>query len=97
MILGGTASSECNPEPSKKRAWKDHNINAKAKEVCDIIVTQMKHCFREATYTWSLAVIELQLFMVHKIRFPSELMSSVVKYCPILSKDKLERELSAVR
>jgi hypothetical protein len=34
--------------------------------------------------------------MVHKERFPSELVSSVVKYYPMLSKDKLESELSVV-
>jgi hypothetical protein len=89
MILGGTASSECNLEPSTKCAWKDYNVNAEANEVCDIRVTQMKHCFKEASHTWAFAVIELQLFMMHKEHFPGELVSSVVKYCPMLSKDKL--------
>jgi hypothetical protein len=34
--------------------------------------------------------------MAHEERFPSEHMSSVVKYYPVLSKDKLESELSVV-
>jgi hypothetical protein len=32
--------------------------------------------------------------MAHKERFPSELVSSVLKQYPMLSKDKLESELS---
>jgi hypothetical protein len=31
--------------------------------------------------------------MAHEERFLSELISSVVEYCPMLSKDKLESEL----
>jgi hypothetical protein len=34
--------------------------------------------------------------MAHKERFPSELVGTVVKYYPTLSKDKLESELSIV-
>jgi hypothetical protein len=79
-----------------KRAQKDHNINAEVNEACDIIVTQMKHRFEEANHALPFTLIEPQLFMVHKERFRSELMSSVVKYYPMLSKDKLESELSVV-
>jgi hypothetical protein len=56
----------------------------------------MKHRFEEASHTLPFALIEPQLFMAHKERFPSELVGSVVKYYPTLSKDTLESELSVV-
>jgi hypothetical protein len=69
-----------NPEPSTKRARKDHNVNAEANEACDIIGSQMKHRFEEASHTLPFALIEPQLFMEHKERLPNELVGSVVKY-----------------
>jgi hypothetical protein len=53
----------------------------------------MKHHFEEASHTLPFALIEPQLFMAHKERFPSVLVGSVVKYYPMLSKNKLECEL----
>jgi hypothetical protein len=95
-IRGNLSEVNGNPEPSTKRARKDHNINAQANEACDITVTKMKHHFEEASHTLPFALIEPQIFMAHKERFPSELVGSVVKYYPMLSKDKLESELSVV-
>jgi hypothetical protein len=85
-----------NPETSTKRARKDHNLNAEVSEACDAIVTQMKHRFGEASHTLPFALIEPQLFTAHKERFPSELVGNVAKYYPMLSKNKLESELSIV-
>jgi hypothetical protein len=96
VIRGNPPQVNGNPEPSTKRAPKDHNINAEANEVCGAIVTQMKHRFEEESHTLPFALIEPQLFMAHKERFPSELVGNVVKYYPMLSKDKLESELSVV-
>jgi hypothetical protein len=56
----------------------------------------MKHRFKEASHTLPFTLIESQLFMVHKKHFSTELMSNVVKYYPMLSKAKLESELTVV-
>jgi hypothetical protein len=40
-----------NPEPSAKLVRKVHNINAEVNKACDVTVTQMKHCFKEASHT----------------------------------------------
>jgi hypothetical protein len=95
-IRGNILQVTGNPEPSTKRARKDHNINAEANETCDAIVTQRKHRFEEASHTLPFALIEPQLFRAHRERFPSEIVGSVMKYYPMLSKDKLESELSIV-
>jgi hypothetical protein len=52
----------------------DHNINAEANEACDIIVTQIKHCFEAEIHTLPFALIETQLSMEHTEHFPNELM-----------------------
>jgi hypothetical protein len=49
----------------------------------------MKRRFEERSHTLPFAVSALQLFMTHKECFCSEFVSSVVKYHPMLSKDKL--------
>jgi hypothetical protein len=77
-----------NPEPSTKRARKDQNVNAEANKACGTN--------ERASHTVPFALTEPQFFMAHKERFPSELVGSVVKCYPMLSKDKLESELSVV-
>jgi hypothetical protein len=62
---------------------------------CDIIVTQIEHCFEEASCTLPFTLTEPQIFMVHKERFPSELVINV-KYCCMLSKGKLKSGLFVV-
>ena len=82
---------------SIKRARKEINISAEAKEACDIIVTQIKCRFEEAQHTLCFVLIEPQLFAVNKNSFPKELVTSAVKFCPVLCKDKLESELTGMK
>jgi hypothetical protein len=94
VIRNNLPELEGNSERPTKRARKDVNTSAEAKEACDIIVNQMKHRFQEAHHTKCFSLIEPQLFAAHKVAFPRELVISAVKYYPMLSKYKLESELS---
>jgi hypothetical protein len=58
-------------------------------------VTEKKHHSEEAGHTLPFTLTETQLSMAHKERFSDELVSSVLKEYTMLSKDKLECELSA--
>jgi hypothetical protein len=87
---------ERNSERPIKRARKDVNTSAEAKEACDITVNQMKHRFEEAHHTKCFSLIEPELFAAHKVAFPRELVINALKYYPMLSKDKLESELSVL-
>jgi hypothetical protein len=51
-----------NSKPSTKLAQNDHNIHAEVIKVCDIIVTQMKHC-----HTLPFAATEPQLSMAQNV------------------------------
>jgi hypothetical protein len=61
-ILNGTVKGKSqvnsNPEPATKCMHQGHNRNAKAKEVCDIIVTQMKGS-KEKSHTQPFALVQL--------------------------------------
>jgi hypothetical protein len=46
-------------------------MNAEVKEVYDVIVTQTKHPFEGESHSLLVAVIEVQLFILDKERFPS--------------------------
>jgi hypothetical protein len=56
-----------NSKPSTKLAQNDHNIHAEVIKVCDIIVTQMKHCFEEESHTLPFAATEPQLSMAQNV------------------------------
>jgi hypothetical protein len=77
-----------NAEPSTKRASKDHNINAEVKD----IVRYNTDINKILPFT----LTSPPLFMGHRERFPSELMSSAMKEYPVLSEDKSEIELTLV-
>lgn len=61
-ILNGTIKGKsqvnCDPDSPTKHMLQSHNRNAKGKEVCDIIVTQIKS-FKEASHTLPSALLEL--------------------------------------
>lgn len=95
-IRNNLPEPDCNSHYSVKRVRKDSDVRVEAREACDIIVNQIKHRFEQVLHTPCFDLIEPRLFAAHKDSFPKELVTNAVKFYPMLSKDKLESELTVV-
>lgn len=89
-------SIESHFETTKRRRTDDNLRSVIAKEVCDVITTQMKDRF---TYRGHLQAAELfnkDSYSKYSKKFPMDILDSVTTFYPMLCKNRLKTELEVL-
>lgn len=88
------------PETEQPRKRKTENIHINrtvaAKEVCDIIATQMKERFSFVTHYTAVSLLEAEKFQEYEKKFPTQLFEQTTDVYPILEKGRLKTELGVI-
>jgi hypothetical protein len=85
------------PSTKRLKQGSEENLTADAKEVCDIVINQLKGRFKESQIFSSFEIIDPKKFSTFRENFPANLVSTFASsYSPFICKEKLKNELSVI-
>lgn len=89
--------SELAPPPKRKRPNENLPVVAKAKEVCDTVLAQLRSRFSNADIFSSFSVVDPKRFSSYRKEFPARTIETFSEnYTGLVIKEKLKSELSVI-
>lgn len=91
-----TIDSDIDDPPPVKRREGTHELKRQAKEVCDVIICQVKERFTFTGHLTASALFIGENFISYSTNFPEEIAKKVCQVYKLSSLEKLKTELSVI-